>query len=163
MGRASTSDLRCGKRTHSVSTPPLPPPPEAWVVRDSKGVVVNSPSLQRGGARVMQVMASRTSTRFVQHVELCCTWVSLRANASRDFGLLNMARSERCEWRAQAFCIVMQAAPAARRITAWASQPVQVHRDRSRHTRGLRLLPAITYSLRVQTGGREAQERPMTA
>ena len=94
-----------------------------------------------------------------------CIWVSLRANASRDFGLLNVARSERYEWRrrAQAFCIVMQAAPAARRITAWASQPVRVHRDRSRHTRGLRLLPAVTYRLRVQTGGREAQERPMTA
>ena len=43
-----------------------------------------------------------------------CIWVSLRANALRDFGLLNVARSERYEWRrrAQAFCIVMQAAPA---------------------------------------------------
>ena len=35
----------------------------------------------------------------------------------------------------------MQAAPAARRITAWASQPVRVHRDHSRHTRGLRAAP----------------------
>ena len=86
-----------------------------------------------------------------------CIWVSLRANASRDFGLLNVARSERYEWRrrAQAFCIVMQAAPAARRITAWASQPVRVHRDHSRHTRGLRAAPCG----QVQTPGPDGWPR----
>ena len=59
---------------------------------------------------------------------------------------------------------------AARHITAWASQPV--HRDH-KHSRCTEttpvtpevfgLLPAVRYNLWVQTGGREAQERPMTA
>ena len=93
-----------------------------------------------------------------------CIWVSLRADALRDFGLLNVARSERYEWRrrAQAFCIVMQAAPHA------ASQPG--HHSRCGCTETIPvtpevfgLLPAVTYNLRAQAGGREAQERPMTA
>ena len=89
----------------------------------------------------------------------------MRANASRDFGLLNVARSERYEWRrrAQAFCIVMQAAPphAAHHslgITAGActeTTPVTPE--------VFGLLPTVRYNLRAQTGGREAQERPMTA
>ena len=94
-----------------------------------------------------------------------CIWVSLRADALRDFGLLNVARSERYEWRrrAQAFCIVMQAAPHA------ASQPgrhsrcgctetipvTRVHRDHSRHTRGLR----ATTCDQVQSPGPEGWPR----
>ena len=49
----------------------------------------------------------------------------------------------------------MQAAPAARRITAWASQPVRVHRDHSRHTRGLRAAPCG----QVQTPGPDGWPR----